>query len=557
MDAFVDSANSTAYSRAEELLQYYGAYGCDLLRTLSILVGQVSATTYFHASSLLQRYLNEIWTRAKLVGPEALPPSAERSLLILEQTNVVTDHNLLHNVAACLLIAIKVVDSRARLRSIVLCVDRVNRRWRHIPVFATPPQDELDRLKCAIVVAEEKILSALSFRTFVDYPHKYALIFIKLMTSVSPNQGDADTTEWQPEDMRWAEDAIAICNDSVRTSHVVMMPAAVVGAVAVFLTAPVQQVALTRFTEQWCDAVGVDYKAFLCCRDAINSMYQKIQPGNALIQAFQRPATVGAFAAPAPRATSPPPSAAIPLVSGPGAQQGGIVDLLVPAGSAGKSALHIPSPPPAATVVAAPPQPGGVSPRVVPAPTTFAAAGSFLPSAQVLPIPEFEVLETYREKKGKKKSRKEKEGKKEDEKPVEQVPQPQPQAPISVVPAPLAEPANVKLPEEVAAATVLQPLLASDVPSASRTDTSETRHRKRSRSEDSRDRDGRRRRSRSKDHVKPRSRSRNHSRNHSRPRNASRRRSRSRDRSDRRDQRRNSRDRSRDYRRRSPPRSRR
>ncbi|KAH8620637.1 hypothetical protein ERJ75_000039200 [Trypanosoma vivax] len=85
--------------------------------------------------------------------------------------------------AACVLIAAKVEDPSTRIRQIVGVFMRLNMRRRGDPVIELlqPPPEQYDHFKLCVVEAEDIVLQALGFQTFVECPFKYAILFLGML----------------------------------------------------------------------------------------------------------------------------------------------------------------------------------------------------------------------------------------------------------------------------------------------------------------------------------------------------------------------------------------
>ncbi|RNF20843.1 cyclin L1 [Trypanosoma conorhini] len=132
--------------------------------------------------------------------------------------------------AACVLIAAKMEDHSMRIRLIVGVFMRLNQRRRGEPVIEQlqPPPERYDDFKLCMLEAEEVVLQALGFQTFVECPFKYAILFLGMIVE-DDNVGvatDAGSTTSHPfyfngsfsnaAVKRWLADAVCWLNDIPR-----------------------------------------------------------------------------------------------------------------------------------------------------------------------------------------------------------------------------------------------------------------------------------------------------------------------------------------------------
>ncbi|KEG15219.1 cyclin L1 [Trypanosoma grayi] len=249
----------------------YCAYGADLIRTGCILLSTSPSVTY-RAGVLFQRFQKvaekvrqkrgDYQGGGDVLGaedsgepagavqavPYVVPPHAgtERpssGVLVLGDLYAPLQYCLEHLhkhddiaylAAACILIAAKVEGPSTQIRCIVDMFMRLNQRRRDEPVIEQlrPPPERYDDFKACVIEAEELLLQALGFQTFVECPFKYAIFFLGVIVEneeVESSNSDTTTTVVKrsvfsdtasfvnPALRKWLEEAVSWLNDIPRS----------------------------------------------------------------------------------------------------------------------------------------------------------------------------------------------------------------------------------------------------------------------------------------------------------------------------------------------------
>ncbi|EKF32657.1 hypothetical protein MOQ_003489 [Trypanosoma cruzi marinkellei] len=171
--------------------------------------------------------------------------------------------------AACVLIATKMEDHSMRVRLIVGVFMRLNQRRRGEPVIEQlqPPPERYDDFKSCILEAEEVVLQALGFQTFVESPFKYAILFLGMLieedkVGVAADTGTTESNTFYFNGLssnlvlkKWLADAVSWLNDIPRCVELYAEEAHVLAVCSLFATRPSN---ITALPENWSLAFGLE-----------------------------------------------------------------------------------------------------------------------------------------------------------------------------------------------------------------------------------------------------------------------------------------------------------
>ncbi|ESL11052.1 hypothetical protein TRSC58_01207 [Trypanosoma rangeli SC58] len=289
----------------DDARQSYVAYGVDLIRTGCFLLRTTPSVTY-RAAVLFQRFQAVVEKVRRKRGdyqeeygvtgggnPHELAsgtrkPSytvpmhvgTERSSGVLAfgdpyapldycLFNLHEHDDITYLTAACVLIAAKMEDHSMRIRLIVGVFMRLNQRRRGEPVIEQlqPPPERYDDFKLCMLEAEEVVLQALGFQTFVECPFKYAILFLGMIieddkVGVVTDAGATTSNSFYFHGTfsnvavkRWLADAVCWLNDIPRCIELYAEEAHVLAVCSLFSTRPSNIIGLP---DNWTLAFGLE-----------------------------------------------------------------------------------------------------------------------------------------------------------------------------------------------------------------------------------------------------------------------------------------------------------
>ncbi|CCW63314.1 unnamed protein product [Phytomonas sp. EM1] len=156
--------------------------------------------------------------------------------------------------AACLLVAVKMEDPGIRIRHVVNVFMRLSQRRCGISsmIYLKPPPERYEDFKACVVEAEEVLLQQIGFQTFVECPHKYAVIFLNILVEDKAST-KAENGAASPAFTSWLSRAISWINDAPRCEMLAQFQAIELAAFAIKWSCP----GGITLPERWNVALGV------------------------------------------------------------------------------------------------------------------------------------------------------------------------------------------------------------------------------------------------------------------------------------------------------------